>query len=390
MGTILIKEITKTLSNRVEATLVIDGKYDIIYADASENVCSYLSTDRCDAFVIGLLYSALQKGFDIVSKVPISEELLYNLENHFIDALALPGTGLNKITITAPTIGPCAKKGTMIATGISCGVDSLYTIATHSSSDMPLHKITHLAFYNVGSNDRGQGEEDAQHLFEGRYELCKKFAEEYGYEFYAITSNLNKVISRIIGEYSHVSNHTYVNAFCTMLIQGGVSRYYYSAGYGYELFRCRRLNDHEDFDASHYDLLSLSAFSLSGIRFYSVGAAVLRKDKTAFLAKYKPAHKYLNVCVNTVKNDCTCFKCVRTLLTLDGLGIIEKFSESFDIEYYKSHKIDYLKTLFIDAKIKHDPLMEEIYPMFAKDITLLLKYNAILSKLGKAIIRRLK
>lgn len=390
MRTIKILEIVKPSFCQVEAKIEVDGKSDSIYAEVSENVSQYVTTDRCDAFVIGLLYTALLEGYDIESLVPVSEELKYNIENHFIDALALPGTGLSRISIRAGTIDPCKKNGAIVATGISCGVDSLYTIATHSFDNMPFHKLTHLAFYNVGSNDRGKGNADTQALYEGRYELCKKFAAEYGYEIYSITSNLNEVISRITGSYSHVSNHTYVNAFCTMLLQKGISKYYYSAGYGYELFRCRRLNNFEDFDASHYDILSLNAFSITGIRFYSVGAAILRRDKTAYLATYKPAHKYLNVCVNQVENDCTCFKCVRTLLTLDGLGVIDNFKDSFNVEYYKRHRKDYIKRLIYESKISHDPLMEEIYPLFRKEISSFLIMNAILSRYASAIIRRIK
>lgn len=380
MAEIRILSIETPSIGKLYCNILVEGEKKVVVAEASKNVAEYLVTDRADAFVIALLYSAMQKGYDIVSDVPVSEELIYNIENQFIDALALPGTGLRRIKVVAPKAAKYAMQGNIVATGISCGVDSLFTIATHSDDNFPQHKLTHLAFYNVGSNDRGMGDEDTQKLYEGRYNLCKAFADEYGYEFYTVSSNMNKIIIDIVGDYSHVSNHTYVNAYCTMLLQKGVSKYYYSAGYGYELFRARRLNEKEEFDASHYDLLSLNAFSTSNTRFYSVGAAVLRRDKTQMLVDYKPANKYLNVCVNSVKNDCTCFKCVRTLLTIDACGALDKFQESFDIAYYKRNRKWYLEQLYIEAQIKHDPLMEEIYPMFDGEMSLPLKIGSILKK----------
>lgn len=70
----------------------------------------------------------------------------------------------------------------------------------------------------------------------------------------------------------------------------------------------------------------------------------MRTDKTLLLKDYEPAHRYLNVCVGTQESACNCGhcqKCIRTLVALDTLGILERFSKVFDIEEYKRHSYWY-------------------------------------------------
>lgn len=77
--------------------------------------------------------------------------------------------------------------------------------------------------------------------------------------------------------------------------------------------------------------------------FISTGGSLDRITKTKTIADYAPAYKYLNVCVTAIENDSTCFKCVRTMLTLDALGKLDKFSAVFDVQYYMNHRKNILK-----------------------------------------------
>lgn len=55
------------------------------------------------------------------------------------------------------------------------------------------------------------------------------------------------------------------------------------------------------------------------------------------------AQKNLNVCVSDTGVNCGhCEKCRRTLLILDGLGALEKFSKVFDVDAYRCNKWKYL------------------------------------------------
>ena len=376
MSEIHIKQIQFNGSSQIRCNISILGQEDTIVAETSSNVSEYLDITRADAFVMGLLYFAMEHHCDIRSDIPISDELYYNLDNHFIDALAHEGSGLYRTQLYCSTISTIFKKGKLVATGISCGIDCLFTLNLHEKINIPAYKITHLAFYNVGSHQTGKGEAFDDYLFKGRQMLSEAFAKEYGYTFYTIKSNIHEVIERH-GGYSHINNHSYMAAYCILLLQKGISRYYYSAGYPYTDFRVYKTNKTEILDSAMYDLLTFYCISIGGMKVYSAGGNIKRIDKTRILTMYKPAQKYLNVCVNDSNNDGVCFKCVRTLLSLDATGNIDDFKAVFDIDKYKANKSRYIRKMWFDATFMHDELCQEIVPLYKKQLTIFMKVKAL-------------
>ena len=211
-------------------------------------------------------------------------------------------------------------------------------------------------------------------LMEGRFQLARNFAKEYGFRFLFIESNLHLIINKYV-PYYHIENHTYMALFCLNIIAPCLKAYYYSSGYPYSKFTLYP-NKQGELDCAHYDLLLM----------FCAGSDQSRLKKTRALLDYEPAQKYLNVCVNEVKNDGICFKCIRTLLTIDALGGIDKFSKVFDIEAYKQKRFFYLKRLFLDAKFKNDEYYKEILPYFKHELTFFLK----LSFFSSALFNHLK
>ena len=388
MAIIKIIAIKHNTPSSITAILSIKEQQDEINAEVSENVNQYLTTDRCDAFIMGLLYFAMSHGYDFESQIPISEELYYNLENHFIDALAHNGSGLHRTMLFMPTIPAPSHTGNIVATGISCGVDCLYTIHMHENIQIPDYRITHLGFYNVGSHQTGSSNEHDNQLYKGRYQLCKSFAEEYGYTFYTLKSNIHEFIDKY-GGYSHVNNHSYMAAYSILLLQKGISRYYYSAGYPYTDFRVNKTHKGEELDSAMYDLLTFYTISGKNIKVYLAGGNIKRIDKTKILCNYPPAFKYLNVCVREAQNDSTCFKCIRTMLSIDAVGKIDNFKNVFDVSYYKAHKKHYIQSMWISATFFHDELSQEIIPYYKDVLTLKFKFSALINKFINAIQKRL-
>ena len=130
------------------------------------------------------------------------------------------------------------------------------------------------------------------------------------------------------------------------------------------------------------------------LKIYSEGAAYGRYEKTAHSVDFEPAQKYLQVCVSgTGKNCGHCFKCRRTLLTLDALGALEKFINTFDIEEYKHKRNDYLRYLY-KVHIDHtDKMLNEVYEVLKPNIPLTSKalgiFDYLLSltkKLAKSLL----
>lgn len=195
---------------RVTSLINIGGYNETIETTIN---CSFgvdVVADRIDAFVCGLLYFAMKGGYDIVSELPISDQLYYNLEYHFIDAIVSANNFLHRIRIKAPLVEVIQNRGNRIATGISCGVDSLYTVATHTGSYIPqCRKINTLAYFNAGSSPGNKQHSD---LTKGRYLHAKSFAQEYGFDFIDIETNLHLVMNKYL-PYSHIENHTYMALF---------------------------------------------------------------------------------------------------------------------------------------------------------------------------------
>ena len=367
----------KIIDSKIVADIRIDGIDDRIVTSVSPNASDYICIDRIDAYVFGLIRFAMRNGYDFKSDLPISESLYYNLDNYFIDSLKSGRPELYRVKIYAPTIVDIAKDKNIVATGISCGVDSLYTIATHSQGKVPTSfELNTLCFFNVGSSMKS---EDKLHtdLVQGRYELAYKFAQENNYNFISLESDIHLFIHRHSHEgYSHLDNHTFMGVFSVLILQNGISKYYYSSGYQITDFSVR------ENASAHYDPLILSAASTCTCSILSSGNTKSRFEKVKYLLTYPPSYNYLNVCVEHVQNDNICFKCIRTLLEIDAAGgkeALEKYRKVFDIDYYNNNRAYYLRRLYIDANLKKNHYYEEIYPCFTKEMTLWFKTKVIFS-----------
>ncbi|WP_438951198.1 hypothetical protein, partial [Porticoccus sp.] len=62
-----------------------------------------------------------------------------------------------------------------------------------------------------------------------------------------------------------------------------------------------------------------------------------------------------------LKPNCSvCWKCQRTLITLEALGIIDKFGSVFDLSVYKQEKCKFYRNLYFKM-LDGDPLAKEAF-----------------------------
>lgn len=357
--------------------ITIDGNCKEVWFRVDKKYEEYLCYERGDAFVIAVLNYAMRNHHDIVSEAPLTEDLYYNIDKYLVDAIAQYNADFYRPLITAEVASellPCAGA---VGTGISCGVDSLHALACQTAMKFKRHNITHLTFNNVGSH--GQGEH-AKNLYHARLERPRQFAEEYGFEFVASDSNLQNVV-----EQNHFKSHTYSSMFAVYCLQKLYSVYYYaSAGYKYDEFT---LIDFSAICCGSYEMLSLPLLSTHNLRIYSEGEGMSRMTKLKSIVKYIPSYKYLNVCLKEGNNCGKCEKCVRTLLGLDALGALDKYSQVFDIVYYRKHKKWYLQQMLIQmAHGKHDYF--EMYPYFKNEITIGMRIK-VLPRTFESSVRRI-
>jgi len=135
----------------------------------------------------------------------------------------------------------------------------------------------------------------------------------------------------------------------------------------------------------HVDPILLPLLSQHGIRLMSAGGSYTRVQKTLRVGEIPLARRTLDVCtrpifVDGITNCSQCFKCKRTLITLEAGGMIADFSNVFDLRKWSEVRTKYLQ----DLTWARDPLSQEVLG-FARDAGLIPRYG----RSTKALTRRI-
>jgi hypothetical protein len=320
---------------RVQVEFAGDTK--ALWYSVDESFESLLSS-LCDAPLVALLIPAMVSGEDIYVDGPLSERLFYNLSASMQSLLQCTNPSFHKVNIEAPHLCNDQARASGVATGFSGGIDSYSVLADHYATETPEgHKITHLLFNNVGSHGKG-----GEKLFHERYERLLPAAERMGLPFVMINSNLESFYSR---DLEFHQTHTLRNASVAHALQNGIGRYMYASAYGYsDVFVGPTPY------IAYTDTISLPLLSSDAVDLFSVGSQYNRVEKTLGVAEFVDSYKSLDVCVafhndNGYANCSACWKCLRTLATLEIGGYLDRYSEAFDLNTYKQHRDQYFSTL---------------------------------------------
>lgn len=310
-------------------------KFTDLWFSVEDQYKEYVTSDRYDPFLVGLVYSAMMYGEDIEIKGKVSRKLLYNI-NNVIPLLHSYSPETSVIKVEADEVTSDAYQGEGVGTGFSGGVDSFHTIYRHYELEKdPRYKLNSLVFLNVGAHGYN-GDEITATKFRKRYDYLKQFPEETGLEFIAVDSNLPDFL-----EWGHQKIHSISGAAGVLFLQRRYHRYLYaSAGlrYGEAI---QYAHHYKNLDIGGYsDPILLPLLSTESTELISDGLSCDRVEKTIEILNYEPVYRYLNVCVSgddTHENCSTCSKCSRTLMTINSLGKLDEVSDLFDIKKYKNH-----------------------------------------------------
>lgn len=335
-------------NSRLTSRVDIDGiAYDLWY-EVDTRYESALCSEKADAFVVGLLLYAIKNNHDIESEAPLTEDLKDSIENEFLEAICQKDKDAHRVKISCPVIAPNWKNNVVRATGISCGVDCLYTICRRFIRNNKFSSKDYLVINNLHGECNDESTAAKSERFRYLVKKARAFSEASGIDLIIGDTNFN---SSDIPGLSFERYATFGNLFCCLCLQSMLTHYYVaSAGsvdeFGYYLkqgvFRT---------NVENLDLLTTSCLSSSAMRIVVDGLAA-RNEKVRYLAAEPLAWKHLDVChvhadgqVRNGTNDCP--KCMRTVLELMELGptVLDRFSEVFDVRYVKTHKGEYLAEL---------------------------------------------
>ena len=175
--------------SRLNCDILIEGEKRTLWIEVDKEYEKYLCTERCDAYVIGLLGWCLREGHDIKCEIPITDELHYNLTRILIPGLTKYSSGMYAVKIIAPLDRPL-NEGYAVGAACSCGIDSFYSIFSHISSPYKNMNLTHLCFHNVGAYNsfKKYGIEEGR---KERLAKAREVAAELNLPLVIVNSNLN-------------------------------------------------------------------------------------------------------------------------------------------------------------------------------------------------------
>lgn len=324
----VVNEDTKS---KLVCDITVDDEVKTIYLEVDKEYGKYLCAERCDGFLIVLFYYAMRNGHDIVCKEKVSEDLFYQITEYLIPLLQKNSHDnlfdINIICKTAPNI----KNGHAVGTSATCGVDSFYTIYNNINNKLKTKKLTHLTIMNIADSYKK----------EGRYTLIKdKVYEKAEILSKELNLPLIKINSNMRDEFPIPPMHTLIRLFGVYSLQKLFGTYYFSSGYPVWTFN---MEDTSLIDCARYDLLLCKELSTKNLFIYSEGSQLSRLEKLESIAKYDLVQKNLHVCVDKEFNCGLCSKCVRTILALDSIDMLEEFSDVFDVEFYHNNIDFYFK-----------------------------------------------
>lgn len=356
---------------RLSADITIDGQKQILWYQVEKQYADYLVRENSDAFLVALLVLAMKRGEDIFIDGAISEKLLYNLTNYYMRIIIsiIPSLHIVKITPEGIRKEKLENAKPFVGTGFSGGIDSFCLIGDHLlGQTLPSYKVTHLIFNNVGSHGSGM-----HRLFEERRQRLLPLVNQWDIPLVSIDSNLDAIL-----EINFERTLLLRNVSAVLALQKMFSKYLFASSYKYE--DCYVGKAKHDARADPFTVHLLSTETTECI---SAGCQYSRVEKTVRVAEIEASYKYLDVCVSPdAGGNCSqCFKCCRTLLTLELIGKLSNYSSIFDLEKY--HKIR--KSYIAEVVSSSDPFTREIAILAAERGVLF----PLSSRLVGAISRRL-
>lgn len=387
LGPVLIVKQESSVKTEVRIEFA-NGETQLLWYEFDNSLAPYITTEVHDGFLVGVLLLAMKNGEDIHIEGAISEKLFYNLTSYYMDIVTIIIPQFRKVKIVPERLVDGSEIGTKGAavTGFSAGIDSFCAMHDNSKSNVPKSfSITHLLFNNVGSHGEWN-QKKAEGIFESRYQLIKEFSQDSGLDIIKINSNLSEVL-----QMDFQQTHTPRNISAVLMLQKLFGKYYYASAFSYEDIAVKASKSMGQSDPCTVHLLSTELTEC-----IASGSQHSRVEKTKRVAKVPSSRSWLNVCVHPIdggKNCSSCWKCNRTLMTLEIIGELENYNRVFDLKRWKWSRKWYIPEVILNRN-NIDPLTKEIRRLVhAENYTFQIKqklFGTLVGILPEKVYRSLK
>ena len=276
-----------------------------------------LLTARADHVAVALLLPAMRYGRDLRVGGVMTDSLLHRLNNDLQALVRDVHPGYRRIVVSADETASAGPAPSGVATGFSGGVDSFATLMEYArGAGVPESlRVTHLLNNNVGAHGDGGRE-----LWRRRFEGLRPVAQDLGLPFIRVDSNIEDHYPRM----GFMQTVALRNAAVVHLLGGGIGRSYHASEGAFR--NIRMPPPHGDISLANamlFPLLSTSALTME-----STSSGSSRIERTLALVG-EPHARYLDVCIDAdpdrVGNCSSCWKCMRTMLTLEIASGLDDF-----------------------------------------------------------------
>lgn len=313
----------------------------ILWYQVDQKYADKLCTERGDAFLVALLPHIMAHSDDsdptkVYIEQPVSEKLYYYLTEIFLPSLAKYTDMYHTIELYTETTGDKLENEGAVATGISGGVDSFYTLVKHVGHSCKHYALSHGLYINLNA------EGDNQVIFTRNDPevICRKYGIDYMY----LETNLLSLY-RIVTDVTNI----YMISSCALALQKLFSVYLVSSAYDYSHF------EFDAHNASNYDFVSVNCLGTENLDFVLTGGEQLRVDKVKAIADDPVVKEHLFICSTPINNNnCSkCAKCTQTMLEYYVNGDRDKASKLFDWSYFDKNPNYYWGYIYRKGKYEH-------------------------------------
>jgi len=282
----------------------------------------HMVCDRADAALVALLMVAMRTGQDLQVEGVVTDELSEAIDE-VQDVLRRVQPVLTPIRVQAAATAAASGSGDAVLTGYSAGVDSYAVLDRfHFRDDVPeALRITHLLYNNVGSHGHGAR---GNAVYRERLERIRPGAASLGLPLIDVDSNLDQIT--LPAKVGFLASVTMRNMAVGHLLSNGARGYHYASSVPYTSVRFV-----PEAPVTVTDPVLLPLLSTETLTLRSANSDLGRLQKTRRVAATPHAYTRLDVCIdeNGAGNCGACWKCVRTMLTLDLIGELGRFDAVF-------------------------------------------------------------
>jgi hypothetical protein len=307
------------VSARVETNSCPVALPDTLWFSFPRRFCDYVTGDM-NGFAAALLPLAMTLGEDMYMEGVLSPRLLSGMEEYQRIQCAWNPSPFLPVSFEPEMLEPTIANsgGGVVGSSFSGGVDSAYTLWSHlpENERNPSYRISHCLIINGFDDDLDL---DGSGRFAKLEQAMQPMMDRIGTQLVVCKTNYMAFSDKTILKQTFAAMVT-----APALVLGGLfSTFYVPSSYRFDDFYR---------DGSHLMLDHLIATET--METIHEGSHLKRTDKTEVISKWSETYRTLRVCgsenvydeeTNSVLNCCRCEKCIRTMMTLELYGKLDKY-----------------------------------------------------------------